>query len=871
VNNEIVQLQAAIAARMQELRTDARDPRLAPMIEQLRGLIHQHTLANSPWAQPAGDVVLAQNFSANLPERLQELVRDYLTLARKTVISPFAQAPGLSESDQGRALTELPAADKAAVGVQAYVAWSLERYGGRDGAGLRRVVSDLFRAKLDLDDAQAIALVKAATQQGFSYASYSPNQAVASVLARHVQTRGLSGALKDAVTSLRARMVQDSCETNSEGRKLLSAVEALLGHEKRAEGAEPVFAAKPDAWGKAVGAKLAALPQDRRRRATGLLELAAKGGGNAKPAKGWLASAQKELAGAEKEGLGAVLLDLIEGYEPGDKIALENQNTVRGLIWLAALADSDSACRRLEAYAEKCLTFSPQHFAYLSLVLGNASIHAFALMPGMTGVGSLTRLKRRLKRPGEIKTVDKALAALASARSMTSGELEEIGLPQYGFDSNGTLDSVIGPATATLTISDDASLETSWRDGNGKALSGPPSAVKDGHAEELKAFKARAKEIGETLKAQRLRLERLYLDDRVWPLVTWRSRYLEEPLLSGFARRLIWSFEHKGRWIAALPQSDGMLDGGGVRLDLDDKTRVKLWHPMQAEAAHVLAWRKRLQSLEITQPFKQAHREIYVLTDAERGTGTYSNRFASHIVEQHLFRALCQARGWKCPAFGMWDGGDARPMKVLPERKMQVEFWVDPVESSINNEAFQFRYLATEQVRFANDRGAPMELAQIDPVVFSELMRDADLFVGVAGIGSIQDWTNTGDERLDRNWQQAAFGELSETGKTRHAVLKDLLSGLAIAPKCKLEERYLVVQGKLRSYRIHLGSSNIQMEHNSQYLCIVRDRQNAYKNVRLPFEGDETLSLILSKAFMLADDDKIKDPSIRRQIEGVKP
>ena len=38
--------------------------------------------------------------------------------------------------------------------------------------------------------------------------------------------------------------------------------------------------------------------------------------------------------------------------------------------------------------------------------------------------------------------------------------------------------------------------------------------------------------------------------------------------------------------------------------------------------------------------------------------------------------------------------------------------------------------------------------------------------------------------------------------------------------------------------------------------------------MRLPFEGDNTLSVILSKAFLLADDDKIKDRSILSQING---
>ena len=75
-----------------------------------------------------------------------------------------------------------------------------------------------------------------------------------------------------------------------------------------------------------------------------------------------------------------------------------------------------------------------------------------------------------------------------------------------------------------------------------------------------------------------------------------------------------------------------------------------------------------------------------------------------------------------------------------------------------------------------------------------------------------------------------------------------------------------MVDGTLRRYRIHLGSGNVQMEPNSQYLCIVQHHRNAGGHVRLPFEGDTILSVILSKAFLLAQDDKIKDASIRSQI-----
>ena len=87
--------------------------------------------------------------------------------------------------------------------------------------------------------------------------------------------------------------------------------------------------------------------------------------------------------------------------------------------------------------------------------------------------------------------------------------------------------------------------------------------------------------------------------------------------------------------------------------------------------------------------------------------------------------------------------------------------------------------------------------------------------------------------------------------------------------RCELTGRFLVVRGDLRTYKIHLGSGNILMTPDDQYLCIVaaRDARDARASkLFLPFDDDPLLSLILSKAFLLADDTKITDPAISRQI-----
>jgi hypothetical protein len=152
-------------------------------------------------------------------------------------------------------------------------------------------------------------------------------------------------------------------------------------------------------------------------------------------------------------------------------------------------------------------------------------------------------------------------------------------------------------------------------------------------------------------------------------------------------------------------------------------------------------------------------------------------------------------------------------------------------------------------------------------------MRDVDLFVGVSSIGADPSWTDRGtDRRFDRYWNEFSFGELGESAESRRAALERLMPKTRIAARCRVTERYLVVEGRVRTYKIHIGSGNILMEPDDSYLCIVGDRRprEGDGHLFLPFEEDGgRLSAIVSKAFLLADDDKITDPTIVRQLRGI--
>ncbi|WP_049643935.1 DUF7737 domain-containing protein [Candidatus Rhodobacter oscarellae] len=66
---------------------------------------------------------------------------------------------------------------------------------------------------------------------------------------------------------------------------------------------------------------------------------------------------------------------------------------------------------------------------------------------------------------------------------------------------------------------------------------------------------------------------------------------------------------------------------------------------------------------------------------------------------------------------------------------------------------------------------------------------------------------------------------------------------------------------------IHLGSSNILMAPCDRYLCIMPGAVSKASAVAQPFDGDNRLSMILSKALILAEDDQIKASDIVSQLK----
>jgi Domain of unknown function (DUF4132) len=610
------------------------------------------------------------------------------------------------------------------------------------------------------------------------------------------------------------------------------------------------------------------------------------------PTQKWLAEARVATGPIGAEDLLTFLQKLIEAEKSAAAGLATNTVLLRGLIYLASAWDPVVTGPMLADFALRHCYQSAPNGGIRDEKPGNACLWALSHMPNGAGVPWMARIWARVKYPKFRARIDAALNEAAAACGMSRGELDELCMPGHGLDAAGKVALEAGGGTASLTVRG-RKVGIEWRSEAGKPVRAPTAAMKADKAG-LQAAKTLAKEIETDLATGMIRLQRLYLEDRFWPAEIWRQRYLDHPLLGTLARLLIWHVDGPNGRVAALWVDGGLRDDAGAPVD-DAGAQIRLWHPIDEAPEAVLAWRERLAALQIVQPFAQAWREIYRVTDAELATATYSNRWAGHILKQHQFMSLARLQGWTV-THRMWvDARNNEPAHlVVPAHDIVADYWVEGAGNPDDPEVLEsnaYVYISTDRLTFSRiasgaaakdsahgpPRSDTIPIADVPPVVFSEVMRHCDLFTAIASIASDPAWYDRGrgaahPDQWHRDamqyWERESTVALREAARVRHALLEAIVPRLSIAGQCSFDDRTLVVRGKLQTYRIHIGSAAVTILPLMRHLCIVPVSAEGWEDGRiyLPFEGDRTLSVILSKAVLLAADDKITDPMILRQL-----
>ncbi|HML48684.1 MAG TPA: DUF4132 domain-containing protein, partial [Clostridia bacterium] len=242
---------------------------------------------------------------------------------------------------------------------------------------------------------------------------------------------------------------------------------------------------------------------------------------------------------------------------------------------------------------------------------------------------------------------------------------------------------------------------------------------------------------------------------------------------------------------------------------------------------------------QIVQPFKQVFRELYLPNADEKAQRSESDRYAGHQVQPKKTLALLKSRGWTA---GYEEGLQkvCYRANVVATLLSQAD-WFSPADIEAPTlEAVAFHDRKTFE---------PVFMERLSPVLFSEIMRDIDLVVSVAHAGGID--------------PEASLS----TVEMREALIAQMLRLMRVG-NVELKKPYARIQGALGEYAVHLGSGTVQkMGKGSVHIIPVHSQHRG--RLFLPFMDDDPRTAeIVSKILMLAEDRKIRDPEILRQIHS---
>ena len=403
--------------------------------------------------------------------------------------------------------------------------------------------------------------------------------------------------------------------------------------------------------------------------------------------------------------------------------------------------------------------------------------------------------------------------------------------------------------TARIQVDPDGKAELLLFKGTGgKALKSVPAALKkDVTFGEIKEFASKLKSQYSRCTAM---FERAMEEEDAYSFGELTA-LCRNPVTAGILGRLVFISDEAGKIAVA----DGVqaAEEGSVRLvgtleelaaadpAIGEETMLLVAHPITLYRLGELARYQRLFFKKQTesgtkQPFKQVFREFYPKLEEEKEASD-SRLFAGYQIQPKKTVATLRGRGWVAD----YDEG------------LQKIFFRQGIAATIYALADWFSPADTESptlefVSFYDRKtGRQKKISEIPDILYSEVMRDVDLVVSVAHVGGVDPETSHSTIDMRRvifEFNMELFGLTNVTFEGSHAFIK----------------------GTLGNYNIQLGSGVIHREGGGMLNIIPVHSQQRGK-LFLPFiDEDPKTAEILSKILLLAEDKKIKDPYILRQI-----
>ena len=392
----------------------------------------------------------------------------------------------------------------------------------------------------------------------------------------------------------------------------------------------------------------------------------------------------------------------------------------------------------------------------------------------------------------------------------------------------------ISGAEVWLSIEEDGTPDLKTRK-NGKMLKTlPKELANESYISELKGA---VKQLRDQKRRARVSFE-MAMISRACFSVEELTGLLNHPVLRNMVSSLAFTAGGKLGFPALIEGRTVLLDTEGMHTPINADYQIIIAHPFDFIAQKCWSeFQKYLYHSKTIQPFKQIFREYYPMTEDEENAVNISRRYAGNQIQPKKAAALLKTRGWTA----VYEEGLQRVWhkENLIVRMYALADWFSPADIEAPTlETVQF---------FSRDKNELVPFTEVPAVIFSETMRDIDLAVSVAHAGGVD--------------PEASHS----TVEMRIAISRELLSMLSVN-NVSFQTAHAQIKGSLGEYSVHMGSGIIH-KSGTGMIAVVPVHSQARGRIFLPFADDDPKTAeILSKILLFADDKKIKDPSILKQI-----
>ncbi|MDE6177880.1 MAG: DUF4132 domain-containing protein [Duncaniella sp.] len=287
------------------------------------------------------------------------------------------------------------------------------------------------------------------------------------------------------------------------------------------------------------------------------------------------------------------------------------------------------------------------------------------------------------------------------------------------------------------------------------------------------------------------------------------------------------------------PGEDGksLVSADGEIIPIAEGDILTIAHPYDMMEAGVWGrYQSALFERQWRQPFKQVFRELYIPVEEEK-CQSKSLRYAGNQIMPARTVGVLKKRQWTVDYENglqkvCFNGNVIAVMYAMAD-------WFSPSDI----EPPTLEYVAFYDRRTLDTKN----IGEIDPKVFSEIMRDVDLAVSVAHAGGVDPETS------------------HSTIEMRRAIVEHSLPMFGIG-NVELTGNFAKIKGTHACYNIHLGSGVIHKEGGA-HIAVLPVHSQSRGRIFLPFlDEDPKTAEIISKILLFAEDTKIKDPFILDQI-----